>query len=166
MGTFDNLYLNRIKQLQEENQKLKNILLEYEADYMAKTELPPFDPKNPNKRLRSGGEIAANILHLMATELHATGKLPEPLPHPIELSPAQLEGYTVQMMSALPPERHKDLHGLVDELLLQHPQGNLALQNFGGVGNQTGEADPTKSGIYNHALMRDLDWERKRRQPG
>lgn len=167
MSFTENLYLKRqLQQLQEENQKLKNILLEYEADYMADVDLPPFDPKNPNKRSRSGGSMAADALHQMATQLHAEGKLPGPLPHPIELSPAQLEGYTVHMMSALPPDMHKTLHGLVDELLLQHPKANLALQDFGGVRNQTGEADPTKSAIYNHALMRDIGWEGKRRQPG
>lgn len=150
MGTFDNLYLNQIKKLQEENTRLKQVLREYDFDsYMATAEMEPFDPKNPRARRPSTGIIAADVLHDHFQDAYERGfirprgyenGLPLSPKHPIEMDELELVNHTDKLLRATDTEQHRDILNLVGHVIAQHPTWNLDLQNFGGVRNQRGVA--------------------------
>lgn len=71
----------------------------------------------------------------------------------MELNPRELFGYGNQLKNALPPAMHKTLETFISQVLLHHPMANLDLQNFGGVGNELGYANPNWSPASNYARM-------------
>jgi len=154
MSFIENFYLRTtIQKLQEENQNLKRLIREYDFDYMADVDLPPFDPKNP-QHSASTGDMAANVLHTFANDLYAQGHIPRPLPHPNTLTPDQLVQYLVHVQRAVHPDQQTDVESLVSEVLAQRALTNVDLHNFGGAAGQTGAVDPRYSPVGNYAIMR------------
>jgi len=157
MSFIENFYLRTtIQKLQEENQNLKRLIREYDFDYMAGVDLPPFDPKNP-QHSASTGDTAANALHTFANDLYAQGHIPRPLPHPNTLSPDQLVQYLLHLQRAVHPDhdQQNDIESLMSDVLAQRALANVDLQNFGGAAGQTGAVDPRYSPIGNYVLMRN-----------
>jgi hypothetical protein len=154
MSFTENIYLQKqLKLLQEENKKLRNILREYEFDFMDKKEIAPFDPENP-ERSPSTGEDSADILHALATDLYNTGLLKDQLPHPRDLSPVLLDQYLKELKSAVPATLHGTLEMFASHVLASDPRANLDLHNYGGVANTQGSASPRLSPLFNHRMMR------------
>ena len=80
MGTFDSIYQQKIRQLQEENQKLKNILKEYSEPSIERFEGPDINLKADREALESSRKRAVEdeqykraneILKTMPSDLRA-----------------------------------------------------------------------------------------------
>ena len=61
MGTFDSVYLNKIRQLEEENKRLKRILSEEEAKYHGPSDRP-LSEMTPEEAFHYGSKRANDFL--------------------------------------------------------------------------------------------------------